>query len=330
MLPYRARDNDEGVIAYTIRRLYQLAIVMLGITLITFGMLKATPGDPATYLAGKMATPERIAFIRHQRGLDRPFSVQYVRYLEALAHGDLGRSLYTDEPVADIIRQSVPITIQLAVAALLIALLGIPLGVYSALRQYTFWDMGFTTVALVFWGVPVFVLGPLLLYLFSFRLGWLPFVGAGDMVFGIIPAGWQSLRTLILPALTLGAGQIAFISYMQRASMLEVLREDHIRTARAKGLSEHRVVWRHGFKNAVIPVMTLIGIDLGPLLSGAFIIEMIFNRPGLGRALLDATAGRDPAVLAGCTLFVSFFFVLCNLLVDLAYAWVDPRVRLGD
>jgi peptide/nickel transport system permease protein len=318
------------MIAYSIRRLYQLVIVMLGITLITFGMLKATPGDPATYLAGKHATPQRIALIRHQRGLDRPFYVQYLKYVDAALHGDFGDSLYMEQSVGEMMRRAAPVTIQLAVAALLIALLGIPLGVYSAVRQYSVWDMASSTLALVFWGVPVFVLGPLLLYVFGFRLGWLPFGGVGKMVLGIVPDGWQSLRTLILPALTLGIGQIAFISYMQRASMLEVSRSDFMRTARGKGLSEHRVVWGHGFKNAVIPVMTIIGIDLGTLIGGAFIIEMIFNRPGIGMMLLDATGGRDPAVIAGCTILVSFFFVLANLLVDLTYAWVDPRVRLGD
>jgi peptide/nickel transport system permease protein len=318
------------VIGYTIRRLYQLAIVMLGITFITFAMLKTVPGDPARFLAGKLATPQRIEFVRHQRGLDRSFSVQYVKYLEATVHGDFGKSLYTGLPVSDMIRQAAPVTIQLALAAILIALLGVPLGVYSAVRQYTARDMALTSVSLVFWGVPVFVLGPLLLYVFSFKLGWLPFVGAGDTMFGVVPAGWQSLRTLVLPALTLGLGQIAFISYMQRASMLEVSRTDFMRTARAKGLSERRVVWGHGFKNAVIPVMTIVGIDLGTLIGGAFIVEVIFNRPGIGYMLMDATSGRDPAVIAGCTLFVSFIFVLCNLLVDLAYAWVDPRVRLGD
>jgi peptide/nickel transport system permease protein len=317
------------MVGYTFRRLYQLAIVMLGITLITFGVLKATPGDPATYLAGKEATPSRIAFVRHQRGLDRPFYVQYFKYVDATVHGDLGASLYTGTPVTDMIRRAAPITIQLAVAATLIALLGIPLGVYSALRQYTVRDMALTTFALVFWGVPVFVLGPLLLWLFAYKLGWLPFGGVGKMTLGIIPTSWASLRTLILPALTLGIGQIAFISYMQRASMLEVSRTDYIRTARAKGLSERRVVWGHGFKNAVVPVMTIVGIDLGTLVGGAFIVEMIFSRPGIGYMLLDATGNRDSAVVAGCTLFVSFFFVLANLLVDLAYAWVDPRVRLG-
>jgi peptide/nickel transport system permease protein len=317
------------VIPYLIRRLFQLVIVLLGITLITFGVLKVTPGDPARALAGKLATPERIEYIRHQRGLDRPFYVQYLRYLEATARGDLGVSFYTGRPVADLIKEAAPVTMQLAVAALLVALLGIPLGVYSALRQYTVWDMAFTTVALVLWGVPAFVLGPLLLWVFGFKLQWLPLYGVGDMALGIFPAGWDSLQRLILPALTLGITEVALISYMQRASMLEVTRTDYIRTAHAKGLSERRVVWGHGFKNAVIPVMTIVGIDLGTLMGGAVIVEIVFTRPGIGLLLLKGVGDRDAAVIAGCTLFVSFFFVLANLLVDLAYAYVDPRVRLG-
>jgi peptide/nickel transport system permease protein len=318
------------VIAYTVRRLFQLVIVLLGITLITFGVLKVTPGDPARALAGKLATPERIAFIRHQRGFDRPFYVQYAKYLEATARGDLGVSFYTGRPVSDLIKEAAPVTMQLAVAALLVALLGIPLGVYSAVRQYSIWDTAFTTLALILWGVPAFVLGPLLLWVFGFKLQWLPLYGVGDMIFGIFPAGWDSLQRLILPALTLGITEISLISYMQRASMLEVTRTDYIRTAHAKGLSERRVVWGHGFKNAVIPVMTIVGIDLGTLMGGAVIVEIVFTRPGIGLLLLRGVGDRDAAVIAGCTLFVSFFFVLANLLVDLAYAYVDPRVRLGD
>jgi peptide/nickel transport system permease protein len=320
----------ERMIPYLIRRLFQLVIVLLGITFITFGVLKVTPGDPARALAGKLATPERIAFIRHQRGLDRPFYVQYVKYLEATARGDLGVSFYTGRPVSELILEAAPITIQLAVAALLVALLGIPLGVYSAVHQYTVWDTALTALALVLWGVPAFVLGPMLLWVFGLKLQWLPLYGVGDMTLGFLPAGWDGLSRLILPALALGITEVALISYMQRASMLDVSRSDYIRTAHAKGLSERRVVWGHGFKNAVIPVMTIVGIDLGTLMGGAVIVEVIFTRPGIGLLLLKAVGDRDAAVIAGCTLFVSFFFVIANLLVDLGYAWVDPRVRLGE
>jgi peptide/nickel transport system permease protein len=318
------------LIAYIIRRLFQLVIVLFGVTLITFGMLKLVPGDPALMLAGKNPTPERVAFIRHDRGLDRPFYVQYVKYVQALLRGDLGESLYTSRPVVDMIKEAAPVTIQLAIAAVLIELLGIPLGVYSALRQYSFWDTALTTTALILWGIPVFVLGYFAMYIFGLKLGWFPIGGVGPTVLGIIPSTWESWQKLILPAVTLGLIEVAYISYMQRASMLEVSRSDFIRTARAKGLSERKVIWGHGFKNAVIPVMTIAGIDLGALIGGAIITETVFNRPGIGLMIYHAIAARDTAVIAGGVLFATFFFVFANLLVDLGYAWVDPRVRLED
>ena len=318
------------MIAYIIRRLLQLVLVLFGVTLITFCLLKLVPGDPAVALAGKNPTPERVAFIRHQRGLDRAFYVQYYKYVDRLLQGDLGSSLYSGRSVSDLIREAAPVTIQLAVAAVLIELLGIPLGVYSALRQYTFWDTALTTAALIIWGIPVFVLGYFAMYVFGLKLNWLPIGGVGDTVLWIIPSSWKSFQTLILPAMTLGLIEVAYISYMQRASMLEVVRSDFIRTARAKGLSERRVIWGHGFKNAVIPVMTIAGIDLGALIGGAIITETVFNRPGIGQMIYLAINQRDIAVIAGGVLFATFFFVFANLLVDLGYAWVDPRVRLGD
>jgi len=318
------------VTPYIIRRLLQLVLVLFGVTLITFSMLKLVPGDPAVALAGKGATNERIAFIRHQRGLDRPFYVQYYKYMGRLLHGDLGNSLYSGRPVKSLIWQAAPVTIQLAVAAVLIELLGIPLGVYSALRQYSFWDTTLTTAALIIWGIPVFVLGYFAMYIFGLKLNWLPIGGVGPTVLGIIPSSWESFKTLILPALTLGMIEVAYISYMQRASMLEVIRSDFIRTARAKGLSERQVIWGHGFKNAVIPVMTIAGIDLGALIGGAIITETVFNRPGIGQMIYLGINERDLAVIAGGVLFATFFFIFANLLVDLGYAWVDPRVRLGE
>jgi peptide/nickel transport system permease protein len=316
--------------AYIIRRLFQLVLVLFGVTLITFSMLKLVPGDPAVQLAGKGASPARIAFVRHERGLDRPFYVQYYKYVARLLHGDLGSSLYSSRSVSSMIWQAAPVTIQLAIAAVLIELLGIPLGVYSALRQYSFWDTTLTTAALIIWGIPVFVLGYFALYVFGLKLNLVPIGGVGPMILGVVPDGWESFKTLILPALTLGIIEVAYISYMQRASMLEVSRSDFIRTARAKGLSERKVVWGHGFKNAVIPVMTIAGIDLGALIGGAIITETVFNRPGIGLMIYQAIGQRDIAVIAGGVLFATFFFIFANLLVDLGYAWVDPRVRLED
>jgi peptide/nickel transport system permease protein len=317
--------------AYIIRRLLQLILVLFGVTLITFSMLKLVPGDPAVALAGKGATPSRIAYVRHERGLDRPFYVQYYKYVERLLHGDLGNSLFSGRPVTQMIKEAAPVTIQLAIAAVLIELLGIPLGVFSALRQYSFWDTTLTTAALIIWGIPVFVLGYFALYIFGLKLNWLPIGGSGQpYVLGVLPSSWTSFTYLILPALTLGIIEVAYISYMQRASMLEVSRSDFIRTARAKGLSERKVIWGHGFKNAVIPVMTIAGIDLGALIGGAIITETVFNRPGIGLLIYNAINQRDIAVIAGGVLFATFFFVFANLLVDLGYAWVDPRVRLED
>jgi peptide/nickel transport system permease protein len=318
------------LIAYIIRRLFQLVIVLIGVTMITFLMLKLVPGDPARALAGKNASPARIEYVRHERGLDRPFYVQYYKYIAALTRGNMGESLYTGRDVGEMIKEAAPVTIQLAIAAVLIELLGIPLGVYSALRQYSFWDTTLTTGALILWGIPVFVLGYFAMYVFGLKLNWLPIGGVGDSVFGIIPSSWESFTYLILPALTLGMIDISYISYMQRAAMLEVSRSDFVRTARAKGLSERRVIWGHGFKNAVIPVMTIAGIDLGALIGGAIITETVFNRPGIGLMIYHAIGQRDTAVIAGGVLFATFFFVFANLLVDLGYAWVDPRVRLED
>ena len=318
------------MIPYIIRRLFQLVIVLVGVTLVTFTVLKLVPGDAAIYLAGKKATETRIEYIRHQRGLDRPFYVQYVKYVERLLRGDLGASLYNGRDVGRMIWEAAPATLQLALAAVLIELLGIPLGVYAAIRQYSFWDTTLTSLALIIWAVPAFVLGYFAQFIFAVQLGWVPVGGVGPTVLGIIPSSWESLKTLILPALALGLIEVAYISFMQRAAMLEVSRSDFIRTARAKGLRERRVIWVHGFRNAVTPVMTLAGIDLGALIGGTIIIEIVFNRPGIGLLIFGAIGNRDPAVIAGGVLFATIFFVLANLLVDLGYAWVDPRVRLGE
>ncbi|MEZ5125632.1 MAG: ABC transporter permease [Thermoleophilia bacterium] len=322
------------MITYIVRRIFQLVIVLIGVSLITFLIMFAIPGNPAQMLAGKNATPEKVAAISQQLGLDQPIYVQYYRFLGRLVHGDLGESYALQQPVTEMIRDNAPNTIQLALAAVLIEMLGIPLGIYSALRQYTLWDSALTTAALIIWGIPVFVLGVFMQWLFSLKLQeWtgvdvFPLTGAGENVLWIIPASWDSLMTLVLPAVTLGLIEVAYISYMQRASMLEVIRADYVRTARAKGLSERRVVTRHAFKNAVIPVMTIAGIDLGTLMGGAILTETVFSRPGIGLMIYQAIGARDLPVVAGGVLFATVVFVFANLLVDLGYALVDPRIRL--
>lgn len=322
------------MITYIARRLIQLVIVLFGVTIITFLIMFAIPGDPAQMLAGKNATADKVAEIRANLGLDRPIYVQYYRFVGRLVRGDLGESYQLQKPVLQMIKENAPNTIQLALAAVLIELLGIPLGIYSALRQFSFWDTALTSTALIIWGIPVFVLGVFMQWLFGLKLQeWtgydiFPLTGAGDNVLGIIPASWESVSTLILPAVTLGLIEVAYISYMQRASMLEVIRADYIRTARAKGVSERRVVTRHAFKNAVIPVMTIAGIDLGALMGGAILTETVFNRPGIGLMIYQAIGARDLPVVAGGVLFATIVYVTANLLVDLGYAWVDPRIRL--
>jgi peptide/nickel transport system permease protein len=318
------------MLSYVIRRLLQMVIVLLGVSVITFIILFAIPGDPAAMVAGKSATPQKIAEVKVRLGLDKPLPVQYVKYLGRLLHGDLGQSYYLNQSVTSLIRLNAPYTIQLAIAAVLIELLGIPLGIYSALRQYTFWDTTLTTAALIVWGIPVFVLGLFMQWFFGLKLNLLPLVGAGHNVLGVIPASYNSFATLILPAFTLGIIEVAYISYMQRASMLEVIRTDYIRTARAKGLSERRVITGHAFKNAVIPVMTIAGIDLGALMGGAILTETVFSRPGIGLMIYQGIGARDLPVVAGGVLFATVFYVFANLFVDLGYALVDPRIRLED
>jgi peptide/nickel transport system permease protein len=329
------------MLAYIVRRLFQLVIVLIGVTIITFIILFAVPGNPAQLLAGKDATPERIAIIGHDLGLDKPLYVQYYKFVVRLLHGDLGESYALQQPVTTLIKQNIGNTAQLAVAAVLIEMLGIPLGVYSAMRQYTFWDTALTTTALIIWGIPVFVLGEFLLQFFWIQLpqwvnslfgtawGGLP-TTPGHNVWLIVPASWASVGALILPAFTLGILEVAYISYMQRAAMLEVIRSDYIRTARAKGLSERKVVLKHGLKNAIIPVMTIAGIDLGALMGGAILTETVFNRPGVGLLIYQAIGARDLPVVCGGVLFATLVYVIANLIVDIAYAYVDPRIRLGE
>ena len=313
---------------YIARRLVQLVFVLIGVSIITFLIMFLIPGDPAYLLAGKNATPQRVAQIRVELGLDKPVYVQYGRFVDRLVHGNFGESYQLERPVREMLQSAIPNTAQLAVAAVLIELLGIPLGIYSALRQYTVWDSTLTTGALIIWGIPVFVLAVFMQYIFGVYLGILPFYGtAGSTVLWIIPADWANLSHLILPAVTLGIIEVAYISYMQRASMLEVIRSDYVRTARAKGLPERSVILKHSLKNALIPVMTIAGIDLGALLGGAILTETVFSRPGVGLMVYQAIGARDlPVVVAG-VLFATFVYVIANLVVDVAYAYVDPRIR---
>jgi peptide/nickel transport system permease protein len=316
------------VATYIARRLLQLIIVLIGVSIITFVILFVVPGDAATAHAPRGANQATLNLIRHNLGLDKPIYVQYGKFVWSLLHGDLGQSFQFSRPVTDMIKEALPNTMQLALAAVLIELLGIPLGVYSALRQFTFRDAAMTTTALIIWGIPVFVMGLFLQQVFGLWLNVLPITGAGGTtILGIIPGDFKNLEALILPAFALGILEVAYISYMQRAAMLEVIRSDYVRTARAKGLSERKVVLKHGLKNAMIPVITVAGLDLGTLMGGAILTETVFSRPGLGLMIYNAIGSRDLPVVVGGVLFATVVFVIANLLVDIGYALLDPRIR---
>jgi len=302
---------------YILRRLVQAIPVLLGITLFTFLMSHLVPGDPVViYAMGKPLSEEREAQIREQYGLDRPLWEQYRDYMADLLHGDLGQGLHDQRPVWDTIEEAIWPTLQLTVAGLTVALtLGVTLGILAALFHNSWLDSAAMVVALLGVSTPVFYLGLLLLFAFSFQIHLFPATGTG---------GWENL---VLPALTIGFASAAFIARLVRSSMLEVLRQDYVTTARAKGVRERLVVVRHALKNALIPVVTYFGIQLAGLLTGAVVIEQVFSRPGLGRVAVNAVGNRDFPLIQGTVLVTAIVYVLASLVIDLSYAFIDPRIR---
>jgi len=304
------------MLSYLIKRLLSTIPVLIGISLLLFFMLRMLPGDPAQVLAGQMATPEEIENIRHQLGLDRPIYEQYVTYLSRLARFDLGRSARTQNPVTQEIWARLPNTLLLAVVAITLAcLFGIPAGIISAVRPYSWIDYLVTTSALFGMSMPVFWLGLMLVVVFSVILKWLPAGGTGS---------WQNV---ILPSVTLAAFVVAFIARMTRSTMLETLSQDFTTTARSKGLQERVVVIKHAFKNAMIPIITVVGLQFGLLLGGAVLTETVFAWPGVGRLIVDSILARDYPVIQGAILVFGLLYIMVNLVVDLIYALVDPRIR---
>lgn len=301
---------------YITRRVLLLLPVVWGVSTMVFLLIHFIPGDPVEVMLGETALPVDKEALRRTLRLDLPLGVQYLEFLHGLATLDLGRSLFSPQTVWDAVRSALPATAQLALAALAIAVaIAIPLGTLAALRQNTLVDRGAMLVALLGVSMPTFVLAPLLILAFAIGLGLLPVSGRGGLV------------SLVLPALTLGVGMAAILSRMVRSSLLEVLRQDFITMALAKGLPWRRVVLHHALRNALIPVVTLLGLQLGGLLSGAIITETIFAWPGLGRLLLQAIQSRDFPLVQGCVLCIAFTYVMVNLATDLLYALVDPRVR---
>jgi peptide/nickel transport system permease protein len=302
---------------YVLRRLAQAIPVLLGITLFTFLMAHLTPGDPVViYAMGKPLSEEREAQIREQFGLDRPLWEQYRDYMADLLRGDLGSGLHDKRPVWDTIREAIWPTLQLTLAGLTVAIVvGVTLGILAALFHNTWLDSAAMVVALLGVSTPVFYLGLLLLFAFSFHFHLFPATGTG---------GWQNL---VLPALTVGFASAAYIARLVRSSMLEVLRQDYVTTARAKGVRERVVVTSHALKNALIPVVTFFGIQLAGLLTGAVVTEQVFSRPGLGRVAITAITSRDFPLIQGTVLVTAVVYVLVNLVIDLSYAVFDPRIR---
>ncbi len=320
------------------RLLILILVVWTVVSLVTL-LIELVPGDPAVAVLGEQATPEQFAQFREKHGLDRPpffFSFprdnsgerhfawhgvdnRYVDYWRSLLTGDMGLSFRNDRPVIDLILERYPATIELAIAAMLIAILiAIPLGVIAGTNRGTIIDNIASVVALLGISLPSFVIGPMLVYIFAVKLGWLA------------PSGRFDWSDIILPAFTLGAALSAILTRMVRSSVIEELGEDYVRTARAKGLSERTVVYKHVLKNGLIPVVTILGLQLGVLLAGAIITEKIFGWPGLGLLLVEDGIGkRDYRVVQGCVLVISMTYIIANLLTDMVYRWLDPRIRVG-
>jgi ABC-type dipeptide/oligopeptide/nickel transport system permease component len=309
---------------YIVRRLLLAIPVLLGASFLVFASVRFVPGDPAIAIAGELATPELVARVREEMGLDKPLLVQYGIYLERTLQGDFGRSVRSSLPVAEEISNRLPKTIQLAVLSLLVAsAIGIPLGVLSAMRANTWVDGGSMIVALLGVSMPIFWLGLMLMILFSVALPrWLGLPGPI-----LPPTGSGTWQHLVMPVIALAAASMAIQARMTRACMLEVLRADYIRTARAKGLSERVVIYRHALRNALIPIVTIVGLQFGTLLGGAVLTETVFGWPGLGRLLVDSIGYRDYPVIQGTVLVITLGFVLVNLVVDLLYAYLDPRIH---
>ncbi|EFC91161.1 binding-protein-dependent transport systems inner membrane component [Dethiosulfovibrio peptidovorans DSM 11002] len=305
------------MIKYVARRVLALVPVLFGVAFIVFTLLYITPGDPAKLALGQQATDEALQEFRDRNGLDDPFLVQFGRYISnAVFRGDIGRSYVTKRPVSSEIMDTFKVTLRLAVFSMAISIvLGIPFGIISAIKQYSIFDSITMVLALVGISMPVFWLGLLLILLFSVHLGWFPSSGMG------------SFAAMVLPSLSLSAQGVAIITRMTRSSMLEVVRQDYIRTARAKGQKESVVIWRHALPNALIPVVTVIGIHFGYLLGGAVLTESVFSIPGVGRLMVEAIKMRDYPIVQGGVLYIAIAYSLVNLLVDLVYGWIDPRIK---
>lgn len=314
------------MLPYILRRVLTAVPTLLIVTVMVFAVQRMLPGDPAVVLAGEERDPEVIAFIRDRYRLNDPVPVQYVAWLGQVAQGNLGQSFRTRQPVAQLLLEKLPVTVELAILSLLVALaIAIPAGVLAAVRKGTAIDYASTVAALSGISIPNFWLGIMLILLVSVRWKLLPASGFVPLSDGV----WPNLQRMIMPALVLGTGLAGVLMRQMRSSMLEVLKQDFVRTARAKGLAPFLVVVRHALRNALIPVITIIGLQLGALLSGAVLTEQVFTIPGFGKLVIDAVFNRDYAVVQGVVLFTATSYIVINLLVDVAYALANPKIQVG-
>ena len=301
---------------FLIRKLSNLATVIFGVLLLTFLLIHLVPGDPVEVMLGESASTADRAQLRADLGLDQPLIQQFGSYLTKLSHGDFGRSIHTKTPIIETIKARYPATVKLALLALLIGIcVGVPMGIYAALKANHWQDIVVTLVSVRLSAMPAFWLGPMLMLIFAVWLGWLPV------------SGMDSNTSIILPALTLGFGLSAILTRMTRTSLLEVLNDDYIRTARAKGLTEQAVILRHALRAALLPIITIVGLQMGSLLAGTVITETIFSWDGIGRLLVESIEKRDYPVTQACVLVVALSYVLVNLVTDMLYRFADPRVK---
>lgn len=329
---------------YIFKRLFALIPIVLGVALIVFLLVHLIPGDPAQIMLGERATKEMVEALRESMGLNEPLYIQFWGFITNLTRGELGRSIISNNPVKLELLEKFPATLELSIFAMVFAvLIGVPFGIFAATKQNTWFDNLSMFIALTGVSMPIFWLGLMLIWLFAVSLGWLPpssrlsigielnelsnFYVLDSMVQGNWPALLDSIKHLVLPSVALGTIPMAIIARMTRSSMLEVLKQDFIRTAYAKGLKKQVVIYKHALKNAMIPIITVVGLQFGTLLGGAILTETIFSWPGLGRYLIEAVYSRDFPVVQGGILFFSITFVLVNLIVDLSYGMIDPRIQ---
>lgn len=306
------------------RRILMTIPVMFIVALLVFGLIYLAPGDPAVVFAGDQATPQQIADIRVRMGLDQPFLIQFGTWLWNVVHGDLGRSLVSNVPVTELIAQRLEPTLSLTALTLIFSVLtAVPLSLLAAWQRGKTFDRLVMLMGVAGFSIPVFVLAYCVIYIFAIELHWFPVQGYQPLSSGF----WPWLRSLILPSFALGSGYVALISRIGRASLIEVLEQDYIRTARAKGASTSAILFRHSLKNAAVPIVTVVGLGVGLLIGGAVVTETVFALPGVGRLVADAILRRDYPVIQGVVLLFSFSYMLINLVVDLLYPYFDPRIR---